>query len=133
MIQSPQTKEDFKMSLGFKKVLFFGFIFIFALGISGNIAMAIDKTTAHAPTQEAPSHFEIIFQNENEFGNLRVSTGTSFHSPDGTLLVDAEGQAWAVEGVELADNTNVLVVLSNNNTMNNIYDDVVVGMYRVVQ
>jgi hypothetical protein len=83
--------------------------------------------------QEVPSHFEIIFQNENEFGNLRVSTGTSFHSPDGALLVDAEGQAWAVEGVELADNTNVLVVLSNNNTTNNIYDDVVVGMYRVAQ
>ena len=77
--------------------------------------------------------FEVIFQNENEFGNLRVSTGTSFHSPDDTLLVEAEGQAWAVEGVELADDVNVLVVLSNNNTIDNIYDDVVVGMYRVVQ
>lgn len=83
--------------------------------------------------QDMPSNFKIIFQNENEMGNLRVSIGTSFHSPDGTLLVDAEGQAWAVEGVELADNTNVLVVLSNNNTIDNIYDDVVVGMYGVVQ
>lgn len=121
------------MSLGFKKGLFFGFIFIFALGISGNIAMAMDKATTHEPIQEAPSHFEIIFQNENEFGNLRVSTGTSFHSPDGALLVDAEGQAWAVEGVELADDTTVIVVFSDNNTTNNIYDDVVVGMYRVAQ
>ena len=121
------------MSLGFKKVLCFGFIFIFALGVSGSIAMAMDKATTHEPIQEAPSHFEIIFQDENEFGNLRVSTGTSFHSPDGALLVDAEGQAWAVEGVELADDVNVIVVFSDNNTTNNIYDDVVVGMYRVAQ
>lgn len=121
------------MSFDFKKVLVFGFIFIFALGISGSLTLALDKTMANSPTQEAPSHFEIIFQNENEFGNLRVSTGTSFHSPDGTLLVDAEGQAWAVEDVELADDTNVVVVMSDNNTANNIYDDVVVGMYRVAQ
>ena len=47
--------------------------------------------------------------------------------------MDAEGQAWAVEGVELADDTNVLVVINNNNTTDNIYDDVVVGMYRVAQ
>lgn len=83
--------------------------------------------------QDTTSNFKVIFQNENEMGNLRVSTGTSFHSPDGTLLVEAEGQAWAVEGVELADDVNVLVVLSNNNTTNNIYDDVVVGMYGVAQ
>ena len=121
------------MNFDFKKVLVFGFIFIFALGISGSLTLALDEAMTNSPTQEAPSHFEIIFQDENEFGNLRVSTGTSFHSPDGTLLVDAEGQAWAVEGVELADDEDVLVVLSNNNTMNNIYDDVVVGMYRVVQ
>lgn len=121
------------MSLGFKKVLFFGFIFIFALGISGSIALAMDKAVTDDPTQETLSHFEIIFQNENEFGNLRVSIGTSFHAPDGTLLVDAEGQAWAVEGVALADDVNVLVVFSDNNTTNNIYDDVVVGMYRVAQ
>ena len=78
-------------------------------------------------------NFEIIFQNENEFGNLRVSTGTAFHSPNNTLMIDAEGQAWAVEGVDLADDTNVLVVISDNNTINNTYDDVIVGMYRVAQ
>lgn len=78
-------------------------------------------------------NFEIIFQNENEFGNLRVSTGTAFHSPNNTLMIDAEGQAWTVEGTDLADDTNVLVVISNNNTINNTYDDVIVGMYRVAQ
>lgn len=78
-------------------------------------------------------NFEIIFQNENEFGNLRVSTGTAFHSPDNTLMIDAEGQAWTVEGIDLADDTNVLVVISDNNTINNTYDDVIVGMYRVAQ
>ena len=78
-------------------------------------------------------NFEIIFQNENEFGNLRVSTGTAFHSPDNTLMIDAEGQAWTVEGTDLADDTNVLVVISDNNTINNTYDDVIVGMYRVAQ
>lgn len=121
------------MTFKFKQVLFFGFIFIFALGISGSIALALDRATADTSTQEEPSHFEIIFQNENEIGNLRVSTGASFHSPDGTLLVDAEGQAWAVEGVELADGTNVVLMMSDNNTTNNIYDDVVVGMYTVAQ
>ena len=78
-------------------------------------------------------NFEIIFQNENELGNLRVSTGTAFHSPNDTLMIDAEGQAWTVEGVDLADDTNVLVVISDNNTINNTYDDVIVGMYRVAQ
>ena len=78
-------------------------------------------------------NFEIIFQNENEFGNLRVSTGTAFHSPDNTLMIDAEGQAWTVEGIDLADDTNVLVVINDNNTINNTYDDVIVGMYRVAQ
>lgn len=78
-------------------------------------------------------NFEIIFQNENEFGNLRVSTGTAFHSPNNTLMIDAEGQAWTVEGTDLADDTNVLVVISDNNTINNTYDDVIVGMYRVAQ
>lgn len=78
-------------------------------------------------------NFEIIFQNENEFGNLRVSTGTAFHSPDNTLMIDAEGQAWTVEGIDLADDTNVLVIISDNNTINNTYDDVIVGMYRVAQ
>lgn len=103
---------------------------IFVLGFCG-LAFIVIPHADHC-TEES-SHFEIIFQDENEFGNLRVSTGTSFHSPDGALLVDAEGQAWAVEGVELADDENVLVMISNNNTTNNIYDDVVVGMYRVVQ
>lgn len=78
-------------------------------------------------------NFEIIFQNENELGNLRVSTGTAFHSPNNTLMIDAEGQAWTVEGTDLADDTNVLVVISDNNTINNTYDDVIVGMYRVAQ
>ena len=78
-------------------------------------------------------NFEIIFQNENELGNLRVSTGTAFHSTNDTLMIDAEGQAWTVEGVDLADDTNVLVVISDNNTINNTYDDVIVGMYRVAQ
>lgn len=78
-------------------------------------------------------NFEIIFQNENEFGNLRVSTGTAFHSPDNTLMIDAEGQAWTVEGIDLVDDTNVLVVISDNNTINNTYDDIIVGMYRVAQ
>jgi hypothetical protein len=82
-------------------------------------------------SQNTNSYLEVVFQDKNELGNLRVSAGTTFHSPDGTLLVDAEGQAWAVEGVELADDVNVLVMISNNNTTNNIYDDVVVGMYRV--
>lgn len=91
------------------------------------------KDNQVTPPQNTTSCFETIFQDENELGNLRVSAGTSFHSPDGTLLVDVEGQAWAVEGVELADDVNVLVVLSNNNTIDNIYDDVVVGMYGVVQ
>ena len=103
---------------------------IFVLGFFG-LAFIVIPHGDHCAVE--PSHFEVIFQNENEFGNLRVSAGTSFHSPDGTLLVEAEGQAWAVEGVELADDVNVLVVLSNNNTTNNIYDDVVVGMYRVAQ
>ena len=105
-------------------------IVIFVLGFCG-LAFIIIPHADHCAVES--SHFETIFQDENEMGNLRVSTGTTFHSPDGTLLVEAEGQAWAVEGVELADNTNVLVVLSNNNTMDNIYDDVVVGMYGVVQ
>lgn len=103
---------------------------IFVLGFCG-LAFIIIPHADHCAVE--PSHFEVIFQDENEFGNLRVSTGTSFHSPDGTLLVDAEGQAWAVEGVELADDVNVLVMINNNNTTDNIYDDVVVGMYRVAQ
>ena len=103
---------------------------IFVLGFCG-LAFIVIPHASHCAVE--PSHFEVIFQDENEFGNLRVSTGTSFHSPDGTLLVDAEGQAWAVEGVELADDTNVLVMINNNNTTNNIYDDVIVGMYRVAQ
>ena len=101
---------------------------IFVLGFCG-LAFIVIPHASHCTVE--PSHFETIFQDENEFGNLRVSTGTSFHSPDGTLLVDAEGQAWAVEGVELADDVNVLVMINNNNTTNNIYDDVIVGMYRV--
>lgn len=103
---------------------------IFVLGFCG-LAFIIIPHADHCAVE--PSHFEVIFQDENEFGNLRVSTGTSFHSPDGTLLVDAEGQAWAVEGVELTDDVNVLVMINNNNTTNNIYDDVIVGMYRVAQ
>ena len=103
---------------------------IFVLGFCG-LAFIVIPHADHCT--EKSSHFETIFQDENELGNLRVSAGTTFHSPDGTLLVDAEGQAWAVEGVELADDTNVLVMINNNNTTNNIYDDVVVGMYRVAQ
>ena len=48
-------------------------------------------------------------------------------------MIDAEGQAWTVEGIDLADDTNVLVVINDNNTINNTYDDVIVGMYRVAQ
>lgn len=103
---------------------------IFVLGFCG-LAFIVIPHASHC-TEES-SYFEIIFQDENELGSLRVSAGTTFHSPDGTLLVDTEGQAWAVEGVELADDVNVVVVMSDNNTTNNIYDDVVVGMYRVVQ
>lgn len=124
-------KNKYVSNDGFLRTMIALFLIgIFVLGFCG-LAFIVIPYTSHC-TEES-SHFEIIFQDENEFGNLRVSAGTTFHSPDGTLLVDAEGQAWAVEGVELADNTNVLVVLSNNNTMNNIYDDVIVGMYRVVQ
>ena len=103
---------------------------IFVLGFCG-LAFIIIPHADHCA--EEPSYLEVIFQDDNELGNLRVSVGTTFHSPDGTLLVDAEGQAWAVEGVEFADDTNVLVMINNNNTTDNIYDDVVVGMYRVAQ
>lgn len=116
------------IAIGLLFLIFAPFALLLAVG-----GGCFQKDNQEVSSQEVPSHFEIIFQDENEFGNLRVSTGTSFHSPDGTLLVDAEGQAWAVEGVELADDENVLVMISNNNTTNNIYDDVVVGMYRVVQ
>ena len=116
---------------GFLRTIIVSFLIgIFVLGFCG-LAFIVIPHASHCAVE--PSHFEVIFQDENEFGNLRVSTGTSFHFPDGTLLVDAEGQAWAVEGVELADDTNVLVMINNNNTTDNIYDDVIVGMYRVAQ
>lgn len=104
--------------------------FALLLAVGGG---CFQKDNQETPLQNTTPSFEVLFQDENEIGNLRVSAGTTFHSPEGTLLVDAEGQAWAVEGVELADDENVLVMISNNNTTNNIYDDVVVGMYRVVQ
>ena len=116
------------IAIGLLFLIFIPFALLLAVG-----GGCFQKDNQEASSQEVPSHFEIIFQDENEFGNLRVSAGTTFHSPDGTLLVDAEGQAWAVEGVELADDVNVLVMINNNNTTDNIYDDVVVGMYRVAQ
>lgn len=104
--------------------------FVLLLVVGGGCFHEDNQETS---SQNTVSYLEVIFQDENELGNLRVSAGTTFHSPDGTLLVDTEGQAWAVEGVELADNVNVIVVMSDNNTTDNIYDDVIVGMYRVAQ
>lgn len=110
-------------------------IMVFMAGMSVLIFLVLSFISIpHADHySENDFNFEIIFQNENELGNLRVSTGTAFHSPNDTLMIDAEGQAWTVEGVDLADDTNVLVVISDNNTINNTYDDVIVGMYRVAQ
>ena len=116
------------IAIGLLFLIFTPFALLLAIG-----GGSFHEDNQEVSSQEIPSHFDIIFQDENKYGNLRVSTGTTFHSPDGTLLIDAEGQTWAVEGVELADDVNVLVMISNNNTTNNIYDDVVVGMYRVVQ
>ena len=110
-------------------------IMVFMTGMFVLIFLALSFISIpHADhCSENDFNFEIIFQNENEFGNLRVSTGTAFHSPNNTLMIDAEGQAWTVEGTDLADDTNVLVVISDNNAINNTYDDVIVGMYRVAQ
>lgn len=53
---------------------------IFVLGFCG-LAFIVIPHASHCAVES--SHFEVIFQDENEFGNLRVSTGTTFHSPAG--------------------------------------------------
>ena len=81
--------------------------------------------------QDTTSNFKIIFQNENEIGNVRGSSGTCFSHPNGTLIVDAEGEGWLVSD-KLAEGTDVMMIITDNNT-NEYNDDSIITLIEVVQ
>ena len=81
--------------------------------------------------QDTTSNFKVIFQNENEIGNVRSSSGTCFSHPNGTLIVDAEGEGWLVSD-KLAEGTDVMMIITDNNT-NEYNDDSIITLIEVVQ
>jgi hypothetical protein len=84
-----------------------------------------------APSQDTPSDFRLIFQNENEIGTVRASSGTCQDTPEGTLIIDDQGEGWLVSD-DLTEGTNVIMLLTDNNT-NEYNDDSIITLIEVVQ
>lgn len=83
------------------------------------------------PSQNTTSNFKVIFQNENETGTVRASSGICQDIPEGTLIVDAQGEGWLVSD-DLTEGTNVIMLLTDNNT-NEYSDDTIITLIEVVQ
>lgn len=81
--------------------------------------------------QDTPSNFKVIFQNENEMGNVRASSGICQDTPEGTLIIDAQGEGWLVSD-DLTEGTNVIMLLTDNNT-DEYNDDSIITLIEVVQ
>lgn len=89
------------------------------------------ENNQEAPIQDTPSNLRVVFQNENEMGNVRASSGICQDTPEGTLIIDAQGEGWLVSD-ELTEGTNVIMLLTDNNT-NEYNDDSIITLIEVVQ
>ena len=113
------------------KVLMVIFVIMFSVGVSGLFTMWLDSKTNFQKTPVEYSNFRVIFQNENETGNVRASSGICQDTPEGTLIVDAQGEGWLVSD-DLTEGTNVIMLLTDNNT-NEYNDDSIITLIEVVQ
>ena len=109
---------------------------LFLIWTSFAILLAVGAGYFHEDNQETlpqdtPSNFRVIFQNENEMGNVRTSSGICQDTPEGTLIIDAQGEGWLVSD-ELTEGTNVIMLLTDNNT-NEYNDDSIITLIEVVQ
>lgn len=82
-------------------------------------------------SQDTTSNLKVIFQNENGIGNVRASSGTCQDTPEGTLIIDDQGEGWLV-GDDLTEGTNVIMLLTDNNT-SEYNDDSIITLIEVVQ
>lgn len=82
-------------------------------------------------SQNTTSDFKVIFHDEDEVGNVRASSGICQDTPEGTLIVDAQGEGWLVSD-DLTEGTNVIMLLTDNNT-NEYNDDSIITLIEVVQ
>ena len=89
------------------------------------------ESSQEASSQDTISNFKVIFQNENGVGNVRASSGTCQDTPEGTLIIDGQGEGWLVSD-DLTEGTNVIVLLTDNNT-NEYNDDSIITLIEVVQ
>ena len=113
------------------KVLMVIFFILFSVGVSGLFTMWLDSKINFQDEPIQHSNFKIIFQNENEFGNVRASSGTCSTHPEGTLITDAQGEGWLVSD-RLTEGTNVIMLLTDNNTTQ-YNDDSIITLIEVVQ
>lgn len=113
------------------KVLMVIFVILFSVGISGLFTMWLD---GEINSQNEPAeyfNFKIIFQNENGNGNVRASFGTCSTHPDGTLIIDTQGEGWLVSD-RLTEGTEVIMIITDNNTTQ-YNDDSIITLMEVVQ
>ena len=114
------------IAIGLFFLIYIPFAILLAVG-----AGCFHEDNQEVPIQDTTSNFRIIFQNENEIGNVRGSSGTCFSHPNGTLIVDAEGEGWLVSD-KLAEGTDVMMIITDNNT-NEYNDDSIITLIEVVQ
>ena len=113
------------------KVLMVIFVILFSIGVSGWLTMWLDSKINFQEEPAKYSNFKIIFQNENEFGNVRASSGTCSTHPEGTLITDTQGEGWLVSD-RLTEGTEVIMILTDNNTTQ-YNDDSIITLIEIVQ
>jgi hypothetical protein len=112
-------------AIGLLFLIYTSFIMLCAAG------GGFQENNQETPIQDTPSNFKVIFQNENETGTVRASSGICQDTPEGTLIVDAQGEGWLVSD-DLTEGTNVIMLLTDNNT-NEYNDDSIITLIEVVQ
>ena len=113
-------------AIGLLFLIYTAFIMLCAAG-----GGCFQENNQETPIQDTPSNFKVIFQNENEVGNVRASSGICQDTPEGTLIIDAQGEGWLVSD-DLTEGTNVIMLLTDNNT-NEYNDDSIITLIEVVQ
>ena len=109
----------------------FCFIYPFVLLLLIVSSGCFQEDSPETPSQATASHFRVIFQNENEMGSVRASSGICQDIPEGTLIIDDQGEGWRVND-DLTEGTNVIMLLTDNNT-NEYNDDSIIALIEVVQ
>lgn len=125
--------NNFFTDIAIPSVLSILFVVVMSMAVLVAISIFIDIASI-GPTSE--SHVQIIESSSpasidsESFGEVRIEKATVYNREgDLVTLEDEQGELWDVENTDIDDDAQVLLYIANNNTIDDVTDDVVLEVY----